>query len=337
MSRIGPRLAGALGALAVLAVLAAPPVGAEATRPPLDRADEYALVADQAITSVGATSISGNVAVAASATLTGFPPGTIGGETHLADATAIEVAGDTTTVNQQLKSQPCNSDRSGQDQGGLRLGEMVYCYNEPATLNGELRFDALGDPNAVWVMQVSGSYTVAAGSRMILANGAQACNVFWQATGTITAEAGASLVGTFATDENIVLGEGSSLLGRLFAPQGTIGLSDNTISQSACAASAEQVTTTTTAVPPTTAAPTPTPTPTVPGGGIGSGTGSGTGTGSGGDDGGLAVTGPASMLVAILGLSAFGLGHAMVGTERFARWNARRWRPRHAKRRFSRR
>jgi hypothetical protein len=338
MSRQRHRLAGALVALAVLSIAVAPPATAEAVRPPLGAADPYAVVADQAVTSSGSTVLNGSLAIAASTNLAGFPPGTVSGETHLADATAVAVAGDTTTVNQNLKAQPCNSDRTGEDQGGLRLGEMVYCYNEPATLNGELRFDALGDPDAVWVVQVNGSYDVGAGSAMILANGAQACNVFVQATGTITIGAGATVVGTFVSDENIVLGDGATLSGRLFAPQGTVQLSGNTVTQTGCAATSEQVTTTT--APPTTdttAAPTPTtsPTPTVPGSGDGTGSGSGTGNGSDGSDG-LAVTGPVSMLLALLGLSAFGLGHAFVGGERFARWNARRWRPRHAKRRFRR-
>jgi len=352
-NRYRRRFLGALGALTVASFVGAPWVGAEATRPRLGDADEFAVIADQSVTNTGATTIAGSVAIAASSNLLGFPPGEITGNVHLADATALDVAGDTAAVNQNLKAQPCNSDRSGQDQGGLRLGEMVYCYNEPATLDGELRMDALNDIGAVWVFQVKGSYDIAAGSKMILANGAQACNVFWQVTGTMTVGDGAQLVGTFLTDESIVLGEGVTLNGRLWAPQGSITLNDNTISQSACASSTGQITTTTTAAPappptdttvaptPTTAAPAPTPT-TTPGSGTGSGSGTGTGTGSGtgtdgdGDDGGLAATGPVSMLVAALAMGALGIGNALVGTERAVRWNKRRWRPRHAEPRFAR-
>jgi hypothetical protein len=337
MARAGHRLVSTLCALTVLGAIVASPAGAEATRPPLGEADDYAVVADQAVSSIGTSTITGSLAIAATTVLTGFPPGTISGETHLADATAVAVAGDTTTVNQHLKGQPCNSDRSGQDQGGLRLGEMVYCYNEPATLDGELRFDALGDPTAVWVIQVAGSYDVAAGSAMILANGAQACNVFWQATGSITIGAGATVVGTFLSDENIVLGDGATVQGSVFAPQGRVTMTNASVSQAACSSSTDQVTTTTT-TPPTTDTTAPaTPTPTVPGGDSGSDSGTGTGTGSdgtGSGDGGLAATGPVSMLFAVLAVSALGLGNMLIGGERVARWNARRWRPRHAKRRF---
>jgi hypothetical protein len=359
-NRYRRRLLGALAALGFASLLSAPSVDAEASRPRLGDADEFAVIADQSITNAGATSISGSVAIAASSNLLGFPPGIILGETHLADATALDVAGDTAAVNQDLKAQPCNSDRSGQDQGGLRLGEMVYCYNEPATLDGELRMDALNDLGAVWVFQIRGSYDVAAGSKMILANGAQACNVFWQVTGSMTVGDGAQLVGTFLSDENIVLGQGVTLNGRVWAPQGSVTMDDSSISQSACASSTGQITTTTTsttppttdttvAPTPTTAAPTPTSTPTpttTPGSGTGdgSGTGSGTGTGTGtgtgsgndGDDGGLANTGPVSMIVAALAMGALSLGHALVGTERAVRWNKRRWRPRHAAPRLAR-
>jgi hypothetical protein len=48
------------------------------------------------------------------------------------------------------------------------------------------------------------------------------------------------------------------------------------------------------------------------------------------------MTGPASMAIAAVALSALGMGYGLVGTERAAEWNRRRWHPRHAQPRFTR-
>lgn len=329
------RLTAALFALTLAAVVCAPGASADdaAAKPQLDAAASYAVVADQAVSSSGATAISGDVGIAASAALTGFPPGTIDGEVHLADADALQAAGSTTTINQNLKGQPCNSDRSGEDQGGLRLGTAVYCYVEPAFLHGTLRLDALNDPDAVWVFQVAGDYTIDDTAQILLVNGAQPCNVFFEVTGSIIVGAAAQIAGVFVSDAGIVLGAGARLDGRLFAPQGDVELNTNTITQSACV-KASDLTTTTTA---TTVGP-PVPT-TVPTTGTGSGTGSGTGTGGGtgtgsgsgtsGSGSGLATTGKQTATLAVLALAALGLGHTFLRVEQVADDKRRRWRPRH--------
>ena len=294
------------------------------------------MVADLSISSTGPTAIVGDVAIAASTELNGFPPGTIAGATHLADQEALDAAGATTSVNQDLQSQPCNSDRTGEDLGGLRLSGAVYCYIDAATLDGELRLDALADIDTAWVFQIAGDLTIAPGSSVILANGAQSCNVFWQVDGTVDVGARSSIAGTFVSEESIVLGDGVTLDGRLFAPQGSVNLDRSRMSQSGCLEAS--ATTTTTTVAPTTTPPTtaPVPTPTTPPNPDGTDSGSGSGGArprgdrNGSGDGGLALTGAQSMVLATTALSALGAGHALIVTERWAQRRARRWRPRHA-------
>lgn len=328
------RLVTSLVTVTVAAVAVASPAAAEASRPDLGAASPYVVVADQSIASTGATVITGGVAIAATTNLTGFPPGTIDRAPHLADQEARDVARAATAAGQDLAGQACTSDRTGEDQGGLRLGSGVYCYIEPATLDGELRLDALGDRDAVWVFQVGGAFDASAGSKVLLANGAQSCNVFWQVDGPVTIGAGATMVGTIVSDGNIILGEGATLDGRLFTGRGTVVLTGNTISQSACVA-ARDVGTTTTVDPNTTSTvpATDTTTPasdssTANGTGSGSRSRDGSGSGPGGEI--IALTGPASMLLAASAFTALMAGHALVGAERVVAWRARRWRPRHA-------
>ena len=72
-----------------------------------------------------------------------------------------------------------------------------------AILGGDLTLDGRGDPKAVWVFQMASSLTVggpgAAFPRSVLmVNGAQAKNVFWQvgSAATINAAGGGTMVGT---------------------------------------------------------------------------------------------------------------------------------------------
>lgn len=72
-----------------------------------------------------------------------------------------------------------------------------------AIQGGNLTLDGRGDPNAVWVFQMASTLTVggpgaAFPQSVILVNGAQAKNVFWQvgSAATINAAGGGTMVGT---------------------------------------------------------------------------------------------------------------------------------------------
>lgn len=89
--------------------------------------------------------------------------------------------------------------------GGRSLTPGVY-KSAPGTYaiqGGDLTLNAGGDPNAVWVFQMATSLTVggpgaAFPQSVVLVNGAQAKNVFWQVgtAATINAAGGGTMVGT---------------------------------------------------------------------------------------------------------------------------------------------
>jgi Ice-binding-like len=77
---------------------------------------------------------------------------------------------------------------------------------------GDLTLDAQGDANAVWVFQMATTLTVggpgaAAPQNVILSNGAQARNVFWQvgSAATINAGGGGTMVGTVISQAGIAI------------------------------------------------------------------------------------------------------------------------------------
>jgi len=89
--------------------------------------------------------------------------------------------------------------------GNRTLAPGIYA-SAPGTFSiqgGDLTLDGRGDPNAVWVFQMAATLTVggpgaAFPQSVILVNGAQAKNVFWQvgSAATINAAGGGTMVGT---------------------------------------------------------------------------------------------------------------------------------------------
>jgi Ice-binding-like/Bacterial Ig-like domain len=99
---------------------------------------------------------------------------------------------------------PTGANKGG-NLGGLTLAPGVYTAPAGTYLiqGGDLTLDAQGNANAVWVFQMATTLTVggpgaAFPQSVILANGAQAKNVFWQvgSNATINAGGGGTMVGT---------------------------------------------------------------------------------------------------------------------------------------------
>ncbi len=126
---------------------------------------------------------------------------------------------------------------------GLTLTPGVYTAPAGSFLiqGGDLVLDAQGDANAVWVFQMATTLTVggpgaAAPQSVILINGAQAKNVFWQvgSAATINAAGGGTMVGTiisqagaaFSTAGNTTI---VTLNGRVLSLDASVTLVDTVI------------------------------------------------------------------------------------------------------------
>jgi hypothetical protein len=118
-------------------------------------------------------------------------------------AYATAAAGDALAAFNDLASRPDGIDPGAGQLGGLTLAPGVYKSASGAFLitGSDLTLDAQGNPDAVWIFQMASSLTVGtptASRSVILVNGAQAGNVFWQvgSSGTINGAGGGSMVGT---------------------------------------------------------------------------------------------------------------------------------------------
>ena len=84
---------------------------------------------------------------------------------------------------------------------------------------GTVTLDGGGDPNALFVFESAGALTVADASQIVLAGGAQACNVYWRVAGSATLGSGSTFVGTVIADDAIAAANGTDVVGRLHRPQ----------------------------------------------------------------------------------------------------------------------
>ena len=114
--------------------------------------------------------------------------------------------------------------------GGLTLDPGLYKWGTGVSIANDVTLS--GGPNDVWIFQVAGTLIQANATRVTLAGGALAKNVFWQT-------AGAVVIGTTAHFEGIVLAKtmiaantGASVSGRLLA-QTAVTLQMNAVTQPA--------------------------------------------------------------------------------------------------------
>jgi hypothetical protein len=128
--------------------------------------------------------------------------------TAVTAATAAQALADTRTAYDALVAMPPGPDPGAGNLAKLVLSPGVYTSASGSFMveGGDLTLDAHGDANAVFVFQMATTLTVggpgaAFPQSIVLANGAQAKNVFWQvgSAATINAGGGGTMEGTIIT------------------------------------------------------------------------------------------------------------------------------------------
>ncbi len=116
------------------------------------------------------------------------------------------------------------------DMGGITFGPGLYNTASAVTLNsGSVTLDAQGDPNAVFVFQIGSTFTAGVGTQVILVNGANANNVFWQVGSSATINGSAAWAGNIIAYASISMGTDATLNGRAMAQNGAVTLLSNKI------------------------------------------------------------------------------------------------------------
>jgi hypothetical protein len=172
--------------------------------------------------------------------LTG-PPFQPSGTTDINNAVASQAVTDLGTAYTSLTGQACSpaNHLTGLDLGGMTLAPGVYCFTSSAgqIAATTLTFDAKGDPNAVWIIQVATALTIMNNTTAVVINGppSLACRIFW-ATGTAATVNGNSVfLGNILASSQTSLLTGTTVSpGRAFGISAGVTLLSNTVSAAAC-------------------------------------------------------------------------------------------------------
>ena len=197
----------------------------------LGGASGLAILAGSAVTSTGATTITGDLGLSPGSSVGGFPPGILNGTQHINDVVSNQAKLDLTAAYNDAAGRT-STDKvtlSG-NIGGLTLTPGLYkSTSSLAISSGDLTFDAKGNANAVFIIQIASTLTTTSGRKVILSGGALASNIFWQVGSSATFGTTSVFKGTVMAMQSITFNTGAILDGRGLARTGAVTMAGNTI------------------------------------------------------------------------------------------------------------
>jgi hypothetical protein len=220
-------------AMALIPAFGVAPSSAATAPVALGTAADFSVLGASTVTNTGATVISTNLGLSPGTSVTGFPPGTVGGTIHAADATAAQAQADQIAAYNDAAGRTPTTTLAG-DIGGTTLTPGVYNSTSSLGVTGTLTLNGQGDPNAVFIIQMGSTLTTGAASTVNLTNGTQACNVFWQVGSSATLGTGSTFNGTILALTSITVTTGAKITGRTLAHNGAVTLDTNTVDGTAC-------------------------------------------------------------------------------------------------------
>jgi hypothetical protein len=232
-ARVVRRAAGVAALAAALLVGAASSaVAAPTPMVDLGTASTYAVLSGASVgntvSAVGAphTTLRGDLGVKANTDPTGFPPGVVTGTQNVGNTAASNAHADLVAAYTEVAARPNGVPLAGA-LAGVTVGPGLYTVTGAVSNTTTFTLNGGGNPNAVFVFQVSGALAMAAGSHVVLANGARASRVFWQVNGAGAVGAGSSFAGTLMALDAVAMGNGTMVNGRAFARNGALTLDAN--------------------------------------------------------------------------------------------------------------
>jgi len=181
------------------------------------------------VTNTGGTSVTGDVGASPGATVSGFPPGTATGTIYLGGATAAQAQTDLTAAYNDAAGRTTGAITVSGDLTGLTLTPGLYKSTSSLGITGDLTLNALGNPNAIFIIQMASTLTTGAGSHVVLVGGAQAKNIIWQVGSSATLGTNSVFKGTIMALTSITMNTGAHLDGRALASGGAVTLDTNVI------------------------------------------------------------------------------------------------------------
>jgi hypothetical protein len=204
-----------IGAMLV-AVFMMPAIAFSQTAVDLGTAANFRILAAASVTIGTGDTVLGDVGVSPTPTVTNN--GTVTGTIHLNDAAAQAAMTALNTAYLDAQGQTATTTYGAiHDLGGDTLTHGVY--NDPSSfgITGTLTLDGGGNANAVFIFQMGSTLTTATSSSVVLINGAQWSNVFWQVGSSATLGVSSVFEGNILANTSITVDHDVTLHGRLLA------------------------------------------------------------------------------------------------------------------------
>ncbi len=204
----------------------------------------YAILAGSLISNVPTSAITGNLGLspAAGSNITGFGGSEVNGTIFTVDATGpagsvpdavtlTAAKGDLTTgYNEAAGRTATDIVLLAGNIGGLTLTPGLYKSSGSLEISsGDLTFDAKGNAEAVFIIQIASTLNTTSGRKIILAGGAVASHIFWQVGTSATLGTTSVFKGNILADQSISVNTGASIEGRLLARIGAVTLNATTL------------------------------------------------------------------------------------------------------------
>ncbi len=188
----------------------------------LGAASNFAALAQTSVSSTGLTVLNGDLGVTPMGTVTGFAPGVVNGTIQLNNTPAADALSSLTTAYNSaagLSGATLIPENLATQTLTPGLYQAALGADSFEITGGNLTLDAQGDAAAVWIFQMPlSTLTLTAPScNVVLENGAQASNIFWQVGSSATIGAACTLEGNILADTSITVGTGATVNGRLLA------------------------------------------------------------------------------------------------------------------------
>lgn len=225
------------GALLLATASSAAAVSADA---PVDlgTAASFAVLAGTAVTNTGDTTLTGDLGVSPGTAISGFPPGTRSGTTHTNDGVAQQAQDDLTTAYNDVAGRtPVTTIATelAPESGQTLLPGAYDSATGTFEITKTLTLDAQGNASAIFIFKMASTLITGTDSAVLLLNGAQACNVYWQVGSSATLGTRSAMVGNILALTSIGMDNNATLDGRALARNGAVTLDDNTVAIGTCA------------------------------------------------------------------------------------------------------
>ena len=215
---------------------AAPGATASPAAVNLGSAGDFVILAKAGVTTVGVTSIVGDVGVSpiAASSITGFSlildssntfstSALVSGKVYAADYAAPTPSKMTTAISDMEtaytdaagRTSPDFTELGTGDISGMTLSPGLYKWGTGVLITSGVTL--MGSENDVWIFQIAQDLTVGNGAIVALSGGAQAKNIFWQVAGQTTLGTTSDFKGNILSKTLIAMNTGATLDGRALA------------------------------------------------------------------------------------------------------------------------